>query len=46
MRPVGRADDRIDPDNILPRNDNIVVSGFRPGERERAPVPASVQAQA
>ena len=49
MRPVGRAEDdphRIDPDNILPRNDNIVVSGFRPQEQERAPTPDSVQVRA
>ncbi len=49
MRPVGRAEDdphRIDPGNILPRNDNIVVSGFRPQEEERAPTPDSVQVRA
>ena len=39
MRPIGRAEDnphRIDPNNILERNSNIIVSGFRPHHQEPA----------
>ena len=39
MRPIGRAEDdphRIDPDNVLERNNNIIVVGFR--RRESEPV--------
>jgi len=39
MRPVGRAEDdpyRIDRSNILERNNNIMVAGFRMNETEPA----------
>ena len=39
LRPVGRAEDnphRIDRDNVLERNNNIVVAGFRDNEMEPA----------
>ena len=39
LRPVGRAEDnphRIDQDNVLERNSNIVVAGFRDNEMEPA----------
>ena len=41
MRPVGRAADdphRIDYENILERNSNTVVSGFRSNKQEQRPV--------
>ena len=50
MRPVGRAEDdphRIDPDNILERNSNMIVSGFRGNESEtRQKAVGSVQPKA
>ncbi len=39
LQPVGRAEDdphRIDPENIQPRNNNIVVAGFRQHQTEPA----------
>ncbi len=47
--PVGRAEDnphRIDYDNILPRNNNVIVAGFRPKlEEHRVGAVGSVQAK-
>jgi hypothetical protein len=49
MCPVGRAEDdphRIDYDNILPRNNNVIVAGFRPKlEEHRVGAVGSVQAK-
>ena len=49
MYPVGRAADdphRIDYDNILPRNNSVIVSGFRPKREEnRIGAVGSVQAR-
>ncbi|MEE2657585.1 MAG: phytanoyl-CoA dioxygenase family protein [Candidatus Latescibacterota bacterium] len=49
MQPVGRAEDdphRIDYDNILDRNDNTVVIGFRPNQDEsRVGATGSVQSK-
>lgn len=39
MRPIGRGEDNphwIDPDNVLGRNNNIIVAGFRENEEEPA----------
>jgi phytanoyl-CoA hydroxylase len=49
MYPVGRAEDdpqRIDYDNLQPRNSNVMVSGFRPKREEsRIGAVGSVQAK-